>query len=59
MKTKLRIKIMQDNTKSRELRHISQELGGSLGFNIRIKQKELDKRIDFMKGLIKVLWIKK
>lgn len=55
MKSQLRIKIMQDNTKSRELRHISQELGGSLGFNIRTKQKELDKRIDFMKGLIKVL----
>ena len=25
MKTKLRIKIMQDNAKARELRHISQE----------------------------------
>lgn len=55
MKSQLRIKIMQDNTKSRELRHISQGLGGSLGFDIRTKQKELDKRINFMKGLIKVL----
>ena len=55
MKTKLRIKIMQDNAKARELRHISQALGGSLGFDIRTKQKELDKKINFMKGLIKVL----
>lgn len=55
MKTKLRIKIMQDNTKARELRNLSQGIGGSLGFDIRTKQKELDKRIDFMKGLIKVL----
>lgn len=55
MKSQLRIKIMKDNTKARELRHISQELGGATGFNIRLQQKEIDKKIDFLKGLIKVL----
>ena len=55
MKAKYRIKIMQETTKAKTMRNFTKEEDDELSYNTRQKQKEIDKKINFLKGLCKLL----
>lgn len=55
MKAKYRIKIMQETSKAKIIRSFTKEEDDEISYNTRLKQKEIDKKINFLKGLCKLL----
>lgn len=55
MKAKYRIKIMQETSKVKTMRSFTKEEDNKISYNTRLKQKELDKKVNFLKSLCKLL----
>ena len=55
MKSDMRIKICQENTKARELRRIIYQYENENSFKLREELKKLDKKVEFLKKASKYL----